>query len=111
MPLFVSNGRVDFVTCVAFLPKDDRYFLSGSLDGNLVLWHILKRGLLFGMRPRLNSSTRLVAFAKNGKFAVVGTYNGFFYSTRLMFDARSSRGQNARGHKVTGLWYMAINYW
>lgn len=32
--------HVDFVTCVAFLPKDDRYFLSGSLDGKLRLWHI-----------------------------------------------------------------------
>ncbi|KJH46078.1 WD domain, G-beta repeat protein [Dictyocaulus viviparus] len=32
--------HVDFVTSVAFLPKDDRYFLSGSLDGKLRMWHI-----------------------------------------------------------------------
>ncbi|KJH46077.1 ribosomal protein S14p/S29e, partial [Dictyocaulus viviparus] len=51
-----------------------------------------------------------IAFVKNGKFAVVGTYNGrcFFYSTdqlkyHTVVDVRSSRGKNARGHKVTGL--------
>uniref|UniRef100_A0A0K0DP28 WD repeat-containing protein 44 n=1 Tax=Angiostrongylus cantonensis TaxID=6313 RepID=A0A0K0DP28_ANGCA len=51
-----------------------------------------------------------IAFVKNGKFAVVGTYNGrcFFYSTdqlkyHTVVDVRSSRGKNSRGHKVTGL--------
>ncbi|PIO56268.1 hypothetical protein TELCIR_22333, partial [Teladorsagia circumcincta] len=51
-----------------------------------------------------------ITFVKNGKFAVVGTYNGrcFFYSTdqlkyHTVVDVRSSRGKNARGHKVTGL--------
>jgi len=32
--------HVDFVTAIAFHPKDDRYFLSGSLDGKLRLWNI-----------------------------------------------------------------------
>lgn len=48
-----------------------------------------------------------IAFAKNGKFAVVGTYDGrcFFYTTdqlkyHTVIDVRSSRGKNARGHKV-----------
>lgn len=31
-------GHLDFVTGVAFHPKDDRFFLSGSLDGKLRLW-------------------------------------------------------------------------
>lgn len=32
--------HIDFVTAIAFHPKDDRYFLSGSLDGKLRLWNI-----------------------------------------------------------------------
>ena len=32
--------HIDFVTAIAFHPKDDRYFLSGSLDGKLRLWSI-----------------------------------------------------------------------
>lgn len=32
--------HIDFVTAIAFHPRDDRYFLSGSLDGKLRLWNI-----------------------------------------------------------------------
>ncbi|KIH69439.1 WD domain, G-beta repeat protein [Ancylostoma duodenale] len=62
--------HVDFVTSVAFLPKDDRYFLSGSLDGKLRMWHIPDK--------------------KQLKYHTV-------------VDVRSTRGRNAKGHKITGL--------
>ncbi|CAJ0935163.1 unnamed protein product, partial [Mesorhabditis belari] len=101
--------HVDFVTCVAFLPKDDRYFLSGSLDGKLRLWHIPDKRVAVWNEVQVKFITAL-AFAKNGKFAVVGTYNGrcYFYTAdqlkyHTVVDARSTRGKNARGHKVTGL--------
>ncbi|CAJ0583099.1 unnamed protein product, partial [Mesorhabditis spiculigera] len=104
-----SFQHVDFVTCVAFLPKDDRYFLSGSLDGKLRLWHIPEKRVAVWNETQVKFITAL-AFAKNGKFAVVGTYNGrcYFYTAdqlkyHTVVDARSSRGKNARGHKVTGL--------
>lgn len=32
--------HIEFVTAIAFHPRDDRYFLSGSLDGKLRLWNI-----------------------------------------------------------------------
>lgn len=32
--------HIDFVTAIVFHPRDDRYFLSGSLDGKLRLWDI-----------------------------------------------------------------------
>ncbi|KAH9635115.1 hypothetical protein HF086_000836 [Spodoptera exigua] len=32
--------HIDFVTAIVFHPRDDRYFLSGSLDGKLRLWNI-----------------------------------------------------------------------
>ena len=50
---------------------------------------------------------------QNGKFAVVGTYDGrcIFYSTdqlkyHTMINARSARGKNAEGRKVTGIEQM-----
>ncbi|VDM54774.1 unnamed protein product [Angiostrongylus costaricensis] len=101
--------HVDFVTSVAFLPKDDRYFLSGSLDGKLRMWHIPDKKVAVWNEVPVKFITA-IAFVKNGKFAVVGTYNGrcFFYSTdqlkyHTVVDVRSSRGKNSRGHKVTGL--------
>ncbi|CAI4220752.1 unnamed protein product [Auanema sp. JU1783] len=101
--------HVDFVTCVAFLPKDDRYFLSGSLDGKLRLWYIPDKKVAVWNEVQVKFITA-ITFVKNGKFAVVGTYNGrcyFYTSDQLKYhtvvDVRSSRGKNARGHKVTGL--------
>ena len=49
-------------------------------------------------------------FLQNGKFAVVGTYDGrcIFYLTdtlkyHTMIHVRSSRGKNSQGRKVTGI--------
>lgn len=30
------------VTCVQFNPADDRYFISGSIDGNIRIWGVLE---------------------------------------------------------------------
>ncbi|VDN02928.1 unnamed protein product [Thelazia callipaeda] len=102
--------HMDFVTCIAFMPKDDRYFLSGSLDGKLRLWHIPDKKVALWNEVEQVKFITAIAFAKNGKFAVVGTCDGrcFFYTTdqlkyHTVIDVRSSRGKNARGHKVTGL--------
>ena len=35
--------HVDFVSTIAFHPRDDRYFLSGSLDGYLFYWQIMSK--------------------------------------------------------------------
>ncbi|EGT50318.1 hypothetical protein CAEBREN_09502 [Caenorhabditis brenneri] len=101
--------HIDFVTCVAFLPKDDRYFLSGSLDGKLRMWHIPDKKVAVWNDTEKKYITAMT-FVKSGKFAVVGTYDGkciFYTSDQLKYhtavDVRSTRGKNARGHKVTGL--------
>lgn len=101
--------HIDFVTTIQFHPRDDRYFLSGSLDGKLRLWNIPeKRVTLWNEVTAIprggggsggNSSggggtgdSDLVpphglitssSFVQNGKFAVIGTYDGriIFYTT------------------------------
>ena len=32
--------HIDFVTAICFHPRNDQFFLSGSLDGKLRLWNI-----------------------------------------------------------------------
>ncbi|CAG2108998.1 unnamed protein product [Medioppia subpectinata] len=92
--------HIDFVTTIQFHPRDDRYFLSGSLDGKLRLWNIPdKRVTLWNevmalptQQSRSSATQESVpahglitssSFVQNGKFAVIGTYDGriIFYST------------------------------
>lgn len=114
--------HIDFVTAIAFHPRDDRYFLSGSLDSKLRLWNIpdKKVALWNEVSPEGSSASSAtvnggalittVNFCENGKFAVCGTYDGrcvFFDTEHLKYHTqihvRSSRGRNTKGHKVTGI--------
>ncbi|KHJ80985.1 WD domain, G-beta repeat protein, partial [Oesophagostomum dentatum] len=73
------------------------------------MWHIPDKKVAVWNEVPVKFITALT-FVKNGKFAVVGTYNGrcFFYTTdqlkyHTVVDVRSTRGRNAKGHKITGL--------
>lgn len=93
----------DFVTTISFHPKDDRCFLSGSLDGKIRLWDIPDRRVILwsevsgaGTEENRNTSDSTgklshglitaSTFVKNGDFAVIGTYDGrvIFYKTALL---------------------------
>lgn len=103
--------HIDFVTAIAFHPRDDRYFLSGSLDGKLRLWNIPDKKV--ALWNELDGQTKLItaaSFCQNGKFAVVGTYDGrcIFYTTEQLkyytqIHVRSTRGKNAKGRKISGI--------
>lgn len=103
--------HIDFVTAIAFHPRDDRYFLSGSLDGKLRLWNIPDKKV--AVWNEVEGTTKLITaanFCQNGTFAVVGTYDGrcIFYNTdqlkyHTQIHVRSSRGRNATGRKISGI--------
>lgn len=103
--------HIDFVTAIAFHPKDDRYFLSGSLDGKLRLWNIPDKKVAVWNEVEGNATLITAAnFSQNGKFAVVGVYDGrcIFYNTdqlkyHTQINVRSSRGRNATGRKISGI--------
>ncbi|KAM7194462.1 hypothetical protein V8F20_007988 [Naviculisporaceae sp. PSN 640] len=103
----------DFVTRLAFHPRDDRFFLAGSLDTMLRLWSIPDKAVAFSAQsPDLVTA---VAFSPDGKTAIAGLRNGLclFYETegltlQTQLHVRSSRGKNAKGSKITGIQTMAI---
>ncbi|XP_063706833.1 WD repeat-containing protein 44 isoform X4 [Culicoides brevitarsis] len=103
--------HIDFVTAIAFHPRDDRYFLSGSLDGKLRLWNIPDKKV--ALWNEVDGQSKLITaanFCQNGKFAVVGSYDGrcLFYNTdqlkyHTQIHVRSTRGKNATGKKISGI--------
>ncbi|KAL0107609.1 hypothetical protein PUN28_014722 [Cardiocondyla obscurior] len=103
--------HIDFVTAIVFHPKDDRYFLSGSLDGKLRLWNIPDKKV--AVWNEVDGQTKLITaanFCQNGKFAVVGSYDGrcIFYNTdqlkyHTQIHVRSTRGKNSTGRKISGI--------
>ncbi|KAJ1855059.1 hypothetical protein GGH12_001779 [Coemansia sp. RSA 1822] len=100
----------DIVTSVAFNPRDDRLFISGSLDCRLRLWDIPARSVRHWTRlPEGQMVTSVAYTGSKGDNIVAGTYRGMcvFYSTDGLavqgrMHARSSRGRNAKGSKITG---------
>lgn len=91
--------------------QDDRYFLSGSLDGKLRLWNIPDKKV--ALWNEVDGQTKLITaanFCQNGKYAVIGTYDGrcIFYDTEHLkyhtqIHVRSTRGRNRVGRKITGI--------
>jgi len=98
----------DFVTSIAFHPKDDRFFLAGSLDSVLRLWSIPDKTVAYW--NQLPDLITAVAFTPDGKTAMAGVLSGLclFYETEglkyhTQIHVRSSRGKNAKGSKITGI--------
>lgn len=121
--------HIEFVTAIAFHPHDDSFFLSGSLDGRIRLWNIPNKKVKFYLKQKsweiysilnqvflwneIEGRRQLITtvnFCQNGKFAVIGTYDGrcLFYTTEQLkyhtqIHVRSTRGKNATGRKITGI--------
>lgn len=103
----------DVVTKVAFHPTDDRFFIAGSLDMTLRLWSIPDKQIVWS--TQLPDLITAVAFTPDGKTAIAGLLNGLcmLYETEgLKFQsqihAKSSRGKNSKGSKITGINTMAM---
>ncbi|KAI9816754.1 MAG: hypothetical protein M1827_001399 [Pycnora praestabilis] len=98
----------DFVTSVAFHPRDDRFFLAGSLDSKLRLWSIPDKTVAFW--NQLPDLITAVSFLPDGRTVVAGCLNGLclFYETEglkyhTQIHVRSTHGRNAKGSKITGI--------
>lgn len=114
--LFSDSGcrtNLETVTSIAFHPRDDRFFLAGSLDSILRLWSIPDKSVSFW--KQLPDLITAVAFTPDGKTAIAGNLSGLcmFYETAGLnhqgqIHVRSSRGKNAKGSKITGIRTMTF---
>ncbi|KAF3483455.1 WD repeat-containing protein 44 [Arthroderma uncinatum] len=98
----------DFVTSIVFHPRDDRFFLAGSLDCKLRLWSIPDKAVAYSVT--IPDMITAVAFTPDGKYALAGCLNGLcaIYETDGLkplsqLYVRSARGKNAKGSKITGI--------
>ena len=103
----------DFVTAIAFNPVNDKYFLSGSLDGKLRFWSIPDHRVADWVD--IGEMVTAASFNSDGSTAVAGSYKGkchfyrmdgvrFDYITHL--DVRNTKSNKASGKKITGLSWM-----
>ncbi|KAL6709064.1 hypothetical protein ACN47E_001880 [Coniothyrium glycines] len=103
----------DFVPSVRFHPTDDRFFLAGSLDAKLRLWSIPDKSVAYTCT--VPDMVTAVSFTPDGKTCIAGTLGGLcmFYDTeglkwQAQVHVKSTRGQNAKGSKITGI---QATYW
>jgi WD40 repeat protein len=110
--------HADFVTCVAFHPRNENFFLSGSLDERIRLWNISSRHV--SDYAEVRGLVTACGFTPNGEQALVGTYRGeckvynvvrfeegeraLQYITTL--EVHSRRGRNRKGSKITSFAMM-----
>lgn len=96
----------DIVTSVAFHPKDDRLFVSGSFDCRVRLWSVEDRKVKAWNELPLGSYVSAVSFTANGKFALAGSSSGvlllfetqgFKYFTQILI--KSNKG----GRKIASI--------
>ncbi|CAO2655191.1 Nn.00g102550.m01.CDS01 [Neocucurbitaria sp. VM-36] len=98
----------DFVPSIQFHPTDDRFFLAGSLDAKLRLWSITDKSVAYSIT--VPDMITAVCFTPDGKTCIAGTLSGLcmFYDTeglkwQSQVHVKSTRGQNAKGSKITGI--------
>lgn len=106
----------DFVTAVAFHPRDDRMFVTGSLDCRLRVWSIADRSVKAWNELPSGNYITAVCFSNSGKVIYAGTHTGvclifetegFSYTSQIHVHSR--RGKNSIGRKICGITPMPGN--
>ncbi|KAF2281093.1 WD40 repeat-like protein [Westerdykella ornata] len=107
-PVFRQEPVREYHGHTRFHPRDDRFFLAGSLDTKLRLWSIPDKSVAFWKQT--SDMVTAVSFTPDGKTCIAGTLSGLclFYDTeglkyQTQMHVKSTRGQNAKGSKITGI--------
>ncbi|KAL5214579.1 hypothetical protein ABZP36_003731 [Zizania latifolia] len=64
----------DYVTCVQFNPVDERYFITGSIDGKVRVWDVLDKRVVDWADTR--KIITALTYQPDGKGFIVGTTSG-----------------------------------
>jgi len=101
------------ISSICFHPKDDRFFVSACLSGQLRLWSIDEKKIVRWNEINRNQSPNCfitaICFCQEGKTIAVGTYDGkcvLFQTDHLKYYSlinAKSRHRNSKNNKITGI--------
>ncbi len=107
--------HLDYVTSIAFHPRDPRLFVSGSLDCKLRLWSIQEKAIQSWNELPPGNFITAVTFTRTGKSVIAGTAGGIaliFETEGLRYHTqvhvRSSKSKT--GKKITGIESVPGNF-
>jgi WD40 repeat protein len=107
--------HLDYVTSIAFHPRDPRFFVSGSLDCKLRLWSIQEQAIQSWNELPPGNFITAVAFTRTGKSVIAGTAGGI----ALIFETEGLRyhtqihvrsSKSMKGKKITGIEAVPGNF-
>ncbi|CAA3006916.1 WD repeat-containing 44 [Olea europaea subsp. europaea] len=98
----------DYVTCIQFNPVDDRYFISGSLDGKVRIWSIPDHQVVDW--SDLHEMVTAACYTPDGQGALVGSYKGschLYITTENKLQQKSqinleNKKKKSHHKKITG---------
>lgn len=98
----------DYVTCIQFNPVDERYFISGSIDGKVRIWDVSENHVVDWVDIR--DIVTSLCYQPDGKGFVVGSINGncrfYDYSgNNIQLDTQFfiESKRKSVGKRITGL--------
>ena len=103
----------DFVTSIQFNPRNDKFFISGSLDGKLRMWNIPDLKVVDWVD--IGEMVTSCAYSPEGESVVVGTHKGnchyygtenFKFEYQRQLQVKNARGRKGVGRKITGIEFM-----
>ncbi|KAK7358848.1 hypothetical protein VNO77_00788 [Canavalia gladiata] len=104
----------DYVTCIQFNPVDDKYFISGSIDGKVRIWGIREERVIDWADIRDVISA--ISYQQDGKGFVVGSVTGtcrFYVASGKYFQLEAQIDvdgkKKASGNKITGIQFSQEN--
>ncbi|KAL9552832.1 hypothetical protein PS6_004260 [Mucor atramentarius] len=98
--------------------RDDRFFLSGSMDGRIRIWSIPEKRVAFWNEIPGNRLVTAAGFTLDGKTVIAGSHDGhcYFFETQSLkyitqisvnSDTTSNRNSSSKkGPKITGVEMM-----
>ncbi|XP_019462813.1 PREDICTED: WD repeat-containing protein 44-like [Lupinus angustifolius] len=105
----------DYVTCVQFNPVDDKYFISGSIDGKVRIWGICEERVVDWADIRDVISA--ISYQHDGKGFVVGSVTGachVYVASGKYFQLEAQilvhGKKRASGTKITGIQFSENNH-